>query len=35
MAVMKVEKDIITNIAESLDRTSCDTSDNVCQDLQN
>jgi hypothetical protein len=31
---MKVETDIITSTAKS-DRTSCDTSDNVCQDLQN
>jgi len=35
-AVLKVETDIIVSIAGSKpDRTSCDTSDNVCRDLQN
>ena len=31
---MKVETDIIASTAES-DRTSCDTSDHVCRELQN
>jgi hypothetical protein len=34
MAVLKVETDIITSIVASFDRTSCNTSDNVYQDLQ-
>ena len=34
MAVLKVETDIITSIAES-DMTNCDTDDNICRDLQN
>jgi len=34
MAVLKFETDIIVNIAASLIGTSCDTSDNICLDLQ-
>ena len=35
MTVIKVETDIIASIEVSPDRMSCDTSDNVCLDLQN
>ena len=35
MVVIKVEPDMITSIIASLIGLNCDTSDNVCQDLQN
>jgi len=35
MAVLKVETDITASIPSKADRTSCDTSDDVCRDHQN